>query len=90
MGAGLRAGLPNVGAGQGRNRLGAAFAARADRYHGRAVAPRRPGTCKPGQGSSPAGLPPSCLPQRRRCARGVQREARLGHGFAPQYWLWVL
>lgn len=40
------------------------------------------GTCKPGQGSLPARLPPG------RCAGGVQKETRLGHDFAPRYQQW--
>lgn len=40
------------------------------------------GTCKQGQGSLPARLPPG------RCARGVQKERRLGRDFAPRYQLW--
>lgn len=70
MGVLLRAALPNAGMGQGRNRLGAVFAAKANRYHGRAVVP--------GHLQAWAGLlssrAPSLLPvpKEEMCPRGAE------------------
>lgn len=73
MGVLLRAGLPNMGMGQGRNRLGAVFAAKANRHHGRAVVPGVPGHLRAWAGllssRAPSLLP---VPKEEMCPRGAE------------------